>query len=239
MAIDLQSSEKQATETVVESAIRTIRDAIHGGRFAPGEHLVVADLQQMLGISAGPVREAIRRLAGEGLLDVVPHRGAMVRQFSERDVRDYFQLREAIEGATARFAADNIRHPGYAARLKDIAVALRQATSDRSNTRSEKLADARQAFHDCLYDMTGNQRLAEVARQLTYPTFARRYHLLMTRRDADSLREHEDIIEMILAGNGQMAERLMRQHLRNSEAAIRDAIDDDPYFAKAFFGNSH
>lgn len=225
-------------ETVVESAIRTIREAIHSGRFAPGEHLVVADLQHLLGISAGPVREAIRRLAGEGLLDVVPHRGAMVRSFSERDVRDYFQLREAIEGAAARFAADNMRHAGYEARMRAIHAELREATADRSKAGEKKLAAARQAFHDCLYDMSGNQRLAEVARQLTYPTFATRYRRLMKKRDEASLREHGEIIEAVLAGNGTLAERLMRKHLRNVETALSEAIEDDPNVGSAFFGTS-
>ena len=100
------SQNTTAPETVVEHVIRSIREAIQTGRLAQGERLVVADVARMFGVSVGPVREAIRRLTGDGLVVFTPHRGASVRAYTERDVRDVFQLREAIEGYAAKLAAD-------------------------------------------------------------------------------------------------------------------------------------
>src|SRR5262249_54932236 len=95
-------------ETVVEHVIKSIRESVRQGRLAQGERLVVADLAKAFGVSVGPVREAIRRLAGEGLLEFTPHCGASVRAYTERDVREIFQVRGAIEGLAARLAAENI-----------------------------------------------------------------------------------------------------------------------------------
>src|ERR1700716_154277 len=91
-------------ETVVEYTIGSLRNAIGEGRLAPGQRLVVADVTKMFGVSAGPVREAIRRLTGEGLVDITPHRGATVRQFSTGEVREIFEVREMIEGLAAKLA---------------------------------------------------------------------------------------------------------------------------------------
>src|ERR1700716_1155716 len=108
-----RSAEADQPETVVEHTISALRDAIRDGRVAPGQRLVVADITKMLGVSNGPVREAIRRLTGEGLVEITPHRGASVRKFTPDDVREIFQLREVIEGLAARLSARKMPAKGY------------------------------------------------------------------------------------------------------------------------------
>lgn len=221
----------ETSPTIVETTISAIREAIRAGHFAPGQRLVVADLQRIYGISAGPVREAIRRLTGEGLIEFAPHRGAVVRAFTSRDVRDYFEVREGIESVAARLAAENVHHGDYGARITQVIEALRKATADGAD-----LAVARQAFHTLLYEMSGNRRLAELGMQLTYPMLGARYRSLLPDRAKASLAEHEEIAGAILAGDGAAAERLMRRHLRNAAASIREAMEADPEFQHAFFG---
>src|SRR3982074_2617130 len=108
-----RSAEADQPETVVEHTISALRDAIRDGRVAPGQRLVVADITKMLGVTNGPAREAIRRLTGEGLVEIIPHRGASVREFTSGGVYDISQFREVIEGLAARLAAEKMPSKDY------------------------------------------------------------------------------------------------------------------------------
>jgi len=207
-------------ETIVEHLIRSIRDAIREGQFEEGQRLIVADVSEQFGVSAGPVREAIRRLAGEGVLEFIPHRGAVVRVISERDVREIFQVREAIEGYAARLAAENIHRADYAKRLKACRDDLHATINDLpKNTR------VRQLFHDLLYEFGGNEELRKTALRLTSTLYRQRFNQAVEpERVQQSLREHDEIIDAVLSGGGALAERFMRQHLRNGAEAICEVV---------------
>jgi len=209
-------------ETLVEHVIQSIRDAIRQGELAQGERLVVADVAKTYGVSVGPVREAIRRLAGEGLLEFTPHRGASVRAYTERSVREIFQAREAIEGYIARLAAENIHRADYATRLRACQDRLHKV----SHANWKALTEARQDFHDALYEIAGNDVLKEAAQRLTFPVNRLMFNELTGKPRADaSLREHDDIIEAVLAGDGAHAERLMRAHLHNGALAVCEVLE--------------
>lgn len=223
---------KSAPESVVDATARAIRDAIHSGQLAPGRRLVVADLRAQFGISAGPVREAITRLAGEGLIDLIPNRGALVRSFSEREMRELFEVREAIEGMVARLAALNAHRADYAIRLQTLMSALEADTREQV----DHLPVRRQAFHDLLYEMAGNTTLRETALRLSFPGYSIRYiRLLGPDRSRASLAEHQSIAAAILAGDAAASERVMRQHVRHTALAIHDALEADPDFRSHFF----
>src|SRR4051812_16469171 len=107
-----------ALQSVTEPALRTgetvdrtaalIRQQIVEGRLVPGQRLIARDLVEQLGISRGPLREAFRRLAADGLVDLIPNRGAMVRRLSNDEIAQVYQIREALEGYAARRAAELI-----------------------------------------------------------------------------------------------------------------------------------
>lgn len=224
---------KPPAESVVDATTNAIRDGIRFGRFAPGQRLVVADLKELYGTSAGPVREAITRLTGEGLIDLIPNRGAMVKAFAERDMRELFEVREAIEGMVARLAALNSHRADYAAQLRALMVRLEANTRDNDIN----LTQTRQEFHDLLYEMSGNQKLKDTALRLSYPGYGIRYsRLIGAARTQASLIEHQEVANAVLAADAPSAERLMRRHLRNTLIAIQDAIDGAPDFKSAFFG---
>src|SRR5690606_3964267 len=92
--------------TAVDKVAHAIVEGIKAGIYAPGQRLIEADLTRDLGVSRGPVREATRRLGAEGILDVLPHRGAVVRKLSRRDVAAIYQIRELLEGLAARLSAN-------------------------------------------------------------------------------------------------------------------------------------
>lgn len=216
------SKHSTAPETVVEHVIRSIREAIQTGRLAQGERLVVADVARMFGVSVGPVREAIRRLTGEGLVVFTPHRGASVRAYTERDVRDVFQLREAIEGYAAKLAAENIHRGDYAERLRQCQKRLHETI----HASVEDLTEAREHFHTLLYEFGANAAIKETAQRLHLPMNRLLFNELTGRKRAEaSLKEHDEVIEAILAGDALRAERAMRVHLHNGAIAVCEVLE--------------
>lgn len=210
------------SETAVDHVTQAVRQAVLDGQFQQGDRLVVADIAQRFGVSVGPVREAIRRLVGEGVLEFTPHRGATVPALSERDVRHIFQLREAIEGYAAKLAAENIHRADYAERMTYVLARLRETV----HADPEVVSDVHQLFHDELYEIAGNPAIREAAMRLTFPLNRARFIALMGRTRVEaSLREHELIIDAILAGDALRAERAMRAHLHSGAIAVCDALD--------------
>ncbi len=207
-------------ETVVEYTIAALREAIRDGRFEPGQRLVVADVTNMLGVSSGPVREAVRRLTGEGLVEITPHRGAAVREFSARDIREIFQVREVLEGLAARLAAERIDAGDGRDRLLAIQREARVLPASGAG-----YVEHNHAFHELIYRLADNIRVQEQSRQLTMPIYRLRYHHLMDPAYArTSAAEHALIVDAVLAGDGARADRAMRNHIRNSGTAMLEAL---------------
>ncbi|MEJ0066169.1 MAG: GntR family transcriptional regulator [Caulobacteraceae bacterium] len=214
----------QSAETVVEYAINAIREQIRDGRLGQGQRLVVADVTRKLGVSNGPVREAIRRLTGEGLVEIVPHKGAAVREFSNRDVREIFEVREVVEGLAARLAAERIGPGDSADRLRAV-----QAESRAVLDGGKAYIEHNHSFHELIYALAANARVQEQARQLTLPIYRLRMHQLMNPAYArTSAAEHRLIVDAILSGDGAAAEWAMRNHIRNSGAAMLEALARQP-----------
>lgn len=232
MAENAAEARTQAGMPAHEQVYRNLREAVLFGTLAPGEPVTIQGLVERLGAGMTPVREAIRRLTGEGLVDVLPHRGAVVRRFSERDVREYFEVREGLDGVAARLAAGNIHRGDYRDRLAALIEEFRIA----SGAGGPELLAIRGALRDLIFEIAGNMRLAEIASRLVYPALSERLHKLLPKRTASSFSEYEKVVKAIMEGDGLEAERLMRLHLRHSASAIRDTMEADPDFYKALFG---
>ncbi len=211
-----------ASGTVVDDTIDALRGEIREGRLVPGQRLVIADLTESLGVSAGPVREAIRRLTGEGLIDIIPNRGATVRKLRKEEVAEIFQIREAVEGLAAELAAQKIDAGTNRADLE----AERERGRKAVLTAGLAYIDHNQSLHRLIYRIADNKRLIETAEQLTLPIYRMRYHRLMNPAHiASSDAEHAELIDAILSGNSAKAGSAMRHHIRNSAQAMLDALD--------------
>jgi len=217
-----RASLNSSTDTVVQQITDSIRSRIRDGGFAPGQRLVVGDVTRMLGVSAGPVREAISRLTGEGLIEVVPHRGATVRTFSTDDVREIFQVREMIEGLAARLAAEAVADkPENRARVEAALTELHGIQASESG----RFIDHNHGFHELIYELGGNNRATTIASSLTLPIYRLRFHLMLTLDQTQtSMADHDAIAQAILAGDGEAAERAMRLHIRRSGEAMVEAV---------------
>jgi DNA-binding GntR family transcriptional regulator len=202
-----------------EGVVEFLSDAIRDGRFAPGQRLVEADLTRELGVSRGPVREAFRRLAAEGLIEIVPHRGALVRRLCRAEAIELFEIRTELEGYAARRAAERCADPCVRERFR-AATAPIWATSARHST-AAYIAE-NQRFHAAVIDASGNGTLAALHWRLQLSLIlAQIGGALGSEAIAASLDEHRAVATAILAGDPAAAERTMRAHLRRADALIR------------------
>lgn len=211
------------TTTAVDKAVASVREKIKDGVYAPGQRLIEADLTQALGISRGPLREAMWRLAGEGLVKVEPNRGVIVRKLNREEVRNIYDIREMLEGLAARLAAENIGKLRNKSRLqaaKSVAVKAAKGADPVAYMR------ANEAFHDLIVEISGNAELATLIAQLRLSVFRLQFRRILnpdTMRD--SVRDHERITAAIASGKADEAERAMRQHVRHSGDLLRELPD--------------
>ena len=200
--------------SVVGLAYDAIRQQIVGDALPPGTRLGQGELADQLGISRGSVREALRRLAGDGLVEFEVNRGFFVADFGLDVVLERLEARLLLEPQIARLAA--VR------RTESDLDALRDAiAAERAATTSAAAHDASRAFHLALAAATRNEQLWRLIDGLWIADVGRR---LLARRyaaptwQADDAHEHEAILAAIEAGDAERAEQLMRTH---DEEALR------------------
>jgi len=201
-------------DTVVMVA-RETREAILSGRLAIGQRLVESDLTREFGVGRSSVREAIRQLSSEGLVEIIPHRGAVVRRLTRAEVIDRYQIREVLEGLAARLVAARISDPAIRQGLLKAFSADPEGSIAEHRRRNYRL-------HGAIADLSGNAQLAALIRQLWLPAvMSELREELGWAHWRQSETEHQAIIEAILAGDGEAAEARMRVHLRQGAARIK------------------
>jgi DNA-binding GntR family transcriptional regulator len=212
-------------------AAEALRDGVRTGRYVPGQRLVEADLTQELKLSRGPIREALKQLAAEGLVELNRHRGASLRQLSRREVRDILVIQESLTALSARLAAERIDERGHRQRLRGAYAALMSAY--RKSNREGTVLDARVRFYSELVAIGGN---AELARFVPIPQtnllraqFER--HLPPGER-AERRKDYQVIARLILDGAAGPAATAMARHIRRSRLAI-EALSDSVFAAEA------
>lgn len=199
----------------------TLRQAILRGELKPGERLMEIQLANKLGVSRTPIREAIRKLELEGLVLMIPRKGAEVAEITEKSLRDVLEVRRALEELAVRLACDKIT-PEKIRELKDAAQAFKDVLKDGNIT---QLAEADVKFHDVIYLATDNQKLIQLLNNLREQMYRFRVEYLK-RSDFHQqlIDEHEEIIETIESGQKEKAARVVCQHVDNQVEAVIDTI---------------
>jgi DNA-binding GntR family transcriptional regulator len=201
-----------------------IRDMIRKGKLVVGQKLVETELCEELGVSRTPLREALRSLSSEGLIELVPNKGAFVRQPSPEEIRDLFQVMITLEGACARIAAERMR-PETLARLEALHQELEQqaAAGDR-----ESYINANNRYHTFVQRMTGNRVLDELINGLRQKVLLYRYRQLYVQgRLEESIQEHRALLEAFRRGDPKESERLMKMHLANQGEALLGSLSEN------------
>lgn len=196
-----------------DRAYETLRRRILETELQPGERLVERDLAAELAVSRIPLREALRRLEAEGLVLLVPHRGALVSPFTPADVRDLFDVRESLESLAARLAAERSDAAGLArltARLDSARTATREG--DRA-----AIAAANAGFHTDIVELADNPLLSSMMRPLEARTHWL-FRLTAQRDPARQCAEHETLHAAIAAGDADRAAALAQEHVADGRA---------------------
>jgi DNA-binding GntR family transcriptional regulator len=211
-----------SNRTLGEHAYNALKDWIITGRLAPGDRLMYDQLTKELGISQSPLKEAFLRLEREGLVVINPRRGTFVKQLSLAEVEELYQIREALEGLSARLASQN-------ASEEDIRTLRRHCTELEEGLRDndpDKCLEADFAFHDLVVRAACNERLASlihahVLTNLFAITGRRSYYVHI---GTEALTGHRKVIDAIEAGDEDAAERTMRLQIRSGAESIRAAL---------------
>jgi DNA-binding GntR family transcriptional regulator len=207
--------------TLREIILENIRDAIVSGNLKAGSRVSEPELAECYGISRTPIREAFRQLEAEGYLKVVPRRGAVVSEFSPKDVEEFYAIKSIMEGYAARCACENLS-------AKDL---------NRLQTINNKLADLAKSgdikhffkihndFHELFIKAADNEKLHELIAGLVTKFQRLRFtSLSLPGRMEVSVQEHEKIIEAFRNKDADLAETLVRQNAEyGGQALMRGA----------------
>ncbi|MBO5238597.1 MAG: GntR family transcriptional regulator [Lachnospiraceae bacterium] len=196
---------------------QTLRQAIITGEIPPGERLMEIPLAKKLGVSRTPVREAIRMLELEGLVVMIPRRGAEVARITEKDLRDALEVRCALEEQAVILACQRITREEKE-KLKAACIAFREAISTKL---VPSIVDGDVAFHDAILEATHNQRLVMITHNLWEQVYRYRVEYVKDFSYHDVLvSEHDAITNAILMGDGEQARTVMRKHIYNQESIV-------------------
>jgi DNA-binding GntR family transcriptional regulator len=206
--------------TSVDKAYLAIRDGILRGEFAPGSHLTAQELAIASGLSRTPVREAMRRLHAEGLVEFIPHRGAFVRLLEENEIHNIYELRVTLEGYAAAAAAQHATSAELE-ELNRLANDMRNLIEGQSLSIVEEVANKNNDFHKLIVTASHNSRLhAALAPIKELPlvlrTF-RRYDLEALRRSAN---QHLEIVAAIDARDAEWARSVMASHILSAQHTL-------------------
>jgi DNA-binding GntR family transcriptional regulator len=200
--------------------IAELRRAILTGRLKAGERLVEGKLADELGVSRNPVREAIRVLASEGLVDVAERRGASVAIMSDSEARETIEVRALLEGQNARLAAR--RHDKEL--IRRIEAVLKKGTAAVAAGRFDQLFELNQQYHDALAAAGQNRVLGELLQKLRNRT-AMLFAPMSPSRQSRSWSEHADILRAIIDGDERRAAALAADHVMRAGADFLAGLD--------------
>lgn len=215
----IAAPEPSPTATLVQVATNMLREEIIRGRIAGGSRIGLVETAALLGMSPIPIREALRNLAAEGLVDPLPQRGFRVRPISLPDLDDIYRVRLLIEPMAMRLAiprlnAQNLREIDLAnRRLLDAAVEHRE--------KPHRLAEYHHAFHFSIYNHCGSPLLIQFSEQLW--KHSERYARLALYHEPNRVAEHGQILAACQQGDIKLATRELTAHLRRSHRRIRAA----------------
>lgn len=190
-----------------------LREDILSGKYEEHEELKEVAIGEELGVSRTPVREAFRQLELEGLIQIVPNKGAYVTGITAKDVKDIYMIRSSLEGMCARLATENIT----AEQLEELEENVYLASYHASKGHMEQMAELDNRFHHILYEACDSKMLQKLLQDFhQYVMRVRRKTLSTKERGIASNEEHKLIMEAIKAKNADEAERLANMHMNNA-----------------------
>lgn len=202
----------------------TLRQAILKGELKPGERLMEIALAERLGVSRTPIREAMRKLELEGLVVMIPRRGAQVANITEKDLNDVLEVRIALENMAIEKACENMTEDS----MSKLWVAAKEFERTTAEGNLVKMAEADVAFHEIIYQASGNRRLIQVLNNLREQIYRYRVEYLKEEETRNLLvREHEEMTRALRDRDVKRAQEIVYEHIENQRMGIIQSIHTD------------
>ncbi len=190
-----------------------LREAILAGQYKPDEELKEKTIGEELGVSRTPVREALRQLELEGLVNIIPNKGAYVIGITQKDIRDIYEIRSRLEGLCARWAAACITKE----QLDELEENLYLSDFHTAKQNYEQVVELDSRFHEILYTASGSKELRHVLLDFHhYAQRTRKITLSGGERAEQSNAEHRRIVEALKLHDADEAEKLANEHIMNT-----------------------
>ncbi|HVB41798.1 MAG TPA: GntR family transcriptional regulator [Streptosporangiaceae bacterium] len=217
----------QPSQGAVDRVYASLRRGILDGTYPEGARLGEMELAEALRVSRTPVREALRRLGSEGLIETLPNKGARVRIWSARELDGIFDLRALLEGHAAALAAARIADAELAV-IADIVVQMEAATSPGLAPDYDLITELNGQFHGAVAAAADNPLLPEVARSFVHiPIVVRTFRLYSPERLRRSMRQHRDLLDALSAHDSAWAEAVMRTHILSARPVLAQAAREN------------
>lgn len=198
-----------------------LRKAIINGKLPPGSRLIESQIATHLGVSRNPVREALRKLEQDGLVNHTPNHGVTVADIDARQAADIAVVREELEALSCRLAAERIT-PQDVADLRQLIA--RNAASIAAGDIDEVIGVER-GFHERIVEISGNVTLARILANLRDIILRfRRVAFVLPDRPEEVLQEHTRVLDALEAHDTALAENLMRQHIRQANKRLQERL---------------
>ena len=207
-----------------ELVFTTLRQAILKGELQPGERLMEIQLAEKMGVSRTPIREAIRKLAAEGLVTMIPRKGAIVAGISEKMLKDVLRVRMTLEKMAYECAFENITDEAIAS--------LRAAEADFEAAVESgdlvSIAEADEKFHFIIYDAAGNDKLLEILTNLKENMYRYRMEYAKNRAvRSELIEDHRAIVETLAERDAENGLKLVEKHIGNQETAVLAKLKEE------------
>lgn len=216
LKVDFSDSDSQSG-SLRSRVFNQLQNDILNGLYEPGDSLIETKLSDELGVSRTPVREALRQLELEGLVQSIPNKGVIVKGISAQDIHDIYTIRMLIEGLAARWAAEKIT-PEELEELKE-AVDLEEFYTVKNDNSHLLQFDTR--FHDIIFRASKSKPLMHTLSTFHhYVQKARSISMSSPGRAMEVLEEHKAILQAIIDKDAYKAERLTTEHVRNASSNL-------------------
>jgi DNA-binding GntR family transcriptional regulator len=206
-------------ENLDEKIYTRLRTMIVGRQMLPGERILQDRLAREMGVSRTPLVNALKRLAQEGLVDWVPRRGIYVKRFTKRQMAKLFQVREALEGLSARLAAPRIDP----AEVHQLGKMFRSLDTAPKSAAVRKYVERDRYFHWRIVEIAGNEQLAHAMESVNMMFFAWQDGLV--RPASETVQEHFSILEALRRRDPDASEAAMRLHIRRSVERLEEEAE--------------
>jgi DNA-binding GntR family transcriptional regulator len=210
---------------LTERTYRVLKEKILRGELKPGAQISAPEVALALRVSRTPVTDALKRLAGEGLVEILPRQGTFVTELTARDIAEIFGMRQMIE----MYAAEIVLNAGAAAQFLEAArapiAAMEQAIDGEQFRDYEAFTSNDREFHTALVTLTGNSRLIRAYNHLHVHTHGARVHYLDGDDAQRAQREHQAILQAFERGSVSEAKEALRVHISSVQTRILELLE--------------